>query len=176
MAVSPQTFRKFGTAITGFAELDAGLSLFKPSLQRKGIRKATRASAKIVADQMKKIAPVDQGELLRTIKVKAIKRNRRGDIGHGVDSGHESRDMPYYAQFLEFGTKERFHKSGKSVGELPEDGFAREALYISEFKVKATFMSVLRDWINVYARQDVRARRAKVAARKRAAVSEALGL
>jgi len=145
--------------VTGDKQLDRKLAQFEPKLQRKGVAKASRAGAKLVAARATARAPVDSGDLERSIRVRALRRSRVRS-GHGVDSGsktkHEDVDsgLPFYAQFIEFGTTNRQHKSGKSVGRVAAEdhAFLRISLYESESQVKALFISTLRAWLREFAR------------------------
>lgn len=69
---------------------------------KKAVRKATRASAKVFAKELKKNAPVDTGELKKSIKVRAAKRSRKY-IGVNATVGLDT--DAFYGNFIEFGAK-----------------------------------------------------------------------
>lgn len=129
--------------ITGDSELDAALGQLMPTLQKKVIRQTTRKLAKIVADDAKQNAPSVSGTLARNIKVKSLPRSRSSQ-GHGIVAlipGGEA----FYALFLEFGTKERRHKSGKGTGKIEKGhhAFLRPALYDNENRIRRMFPKMI---------------------------------
>ncbi len=140
--------------VTGDRELDKMLGEFEPSIQKKGSARATREAAKTVSNRARNYAPVDTGELESSIKVRAFKRSRRYTSGHGVSMGAMFKNSiaPYYASFVEFGTKLRRHKStGKRVGRIVGDSYLRAALWDSESDTRATFIRVFKQWLREYA-------------------------
>ena len=103
--------------MTGDRQVDKMLATLLPKLQKKAIRKGTREGAKVVLNTAKSRVPVDEGNLLRTLKVRAAQKDpttrkpiKRGDIGHSVthvgpkgEIGRGTND-PFYSQFVEYGT------------------------------------------------------------------------
>ncbi len=76
-------------------------------LVKKLQRKAIRQAAKVVAEEAKRIVPVDTGALKRSIKVRALKRSRknRGRVGARVVTGKGTfRGKTYYGGMVEYGT------------------------------------------------------------------------
>ena len=134
--------------LTGDREVDKKLAEFDGSI-RKAVSKATRAGAHVVAAAARILAPVDSGELEQSIKVRALKRSRQFTAAHGISAGARFRDaiLPYYAAFIEFGTRLRRHKSGKSTGQVAEDSFLRESLFSNETRIRQVFIDTLRAWL-----------------------------
>ena len=140
--------------VTGDKELDKLLHAFEPKLQKSLTRKATRVAAKIVQEAAIRKVPIASGTLESVLKVRAMRRrkgrNRRGKFGHSVmaQDGFFMGDT-FYGGFLEFGTKQRKHKSGKSVGEI-EPGrwdYLRPALYENKKEIQRLFQVTLRQEI-----------------------------
>lgn len=144
-----------GVIITGDQALDAALKEFEPKVQKALTRKATRAGAKIVLAAAQVRVPILTASLEGSLKVRAMKRrkgSRRGKkFGHSVVAG-EGFFMgdQFYGGFVEFGTGQRFHGSGKSVGEItPGDyDFLRPALYESKASVRAVFQRTMKTVIS----------------------------
>lgn len=140
-----------GILITGDKELDRLLKGLPLAAQKKLSRKATRKAAKeIVLPDAKARVPVDTGELEESLVVKAIKRSRNR-IGHMVATkdGFYAGDQ-FYGAFIEFGTKERQHKSGKPVGRIdPAKNFAylRPAAYDNEVPIRQLYVSAMTELI-----------------------------
>jgi len=100
---------------TGFAEVDNLLATLEVKLQRKAIRKGTRAGAKVVLPKAKARVPVDSGFLESTLTVRVANRvldeNGGGArrLKRGKEFGHQvthktGTGNPFYAHFPEFGT------------------------------------------------------------------------
>lgn len=66
--------------ITGVRAIDRRLRRLAPAVQKKIVRKAMRDGLKIVAAEVKSQAPVDTGTTRSNVKVRAVKRRRRGSI------------------------------------------------------------------------------------------------
>ncbi len=140
-----------GVIVTGDKELDKLLAGLTAKLQKKLSRQATRKAAKdIVLPEAKARVPVDTGDLEDSLTVRAIKRIR-GKIGHMVATrdGFFKGDQ-FYGGMIEFGTKERQHKSGKQVGQIRphEFAFLRPAIYDNEDRIKAEYVKGVRELIN----------------------------
>lgn len=139
-----------GVIVTGDRELDRLLATLPAKLQKKLSRQATRKAAKnIVLPEAKARVPEDTGDLADSLKVQAIKRSRN-KIGHMVTTkdGFYKGDQ-FYGGFIEFGTKERKHKSGKDVGQIRphEFSFLRPAIYDNEERIKAEYVNDVRQLI-----------------------------
>lgn len=140
-----------GVIITGDKELDALLAGLPAKLQKKLSRQATRRAAKnIVLPEAKARVPVDTGDLEDSLTVRAIPRSR-SRIGHMVATrdGFFKGDQ-FYGGMIEFGTKERKHKSGKQVGAIQPHKFAflRPAIYDNEERIKEMYVKDVRELIN----------------------------
>jgi len=145
-----------GVIVTGDKVLDALLAGLEPKLQKKLSRQATRKAAKdIVLPEARNRVPVDTGDLDDSLTVRAVKRSR-GKIGHMVTTrdGFFKGDQ-FYGAMLEFGTKERKHKSGKSVGSIQPHSFAflRPAIYDNEARIKTEYINDVRELINEAAKK-----------------------
>lgn len=139
-----------GVIVTGDKELDRLLASLTPKLQKKLSRQATRKSAKdIVLPEAKARVPEDTGDLADSLVVRAVKRSR-GKIGHMVTTkdGFYKGDQ-FYGAFIEFGTKERKHKSGKPVGQIRphEFSYLRPAIYDNEERIKDMYVKDVRELI-----------------------------
>lgn len=139
-----------GVIVTGDEALDKLLATLTPKLQKKLSRQATRKSAKdIVLPEARNRVPVDTGDLDDSLTVRAVKRSRN-KIGHMVATkdGFFKGDQ-FYGGMIEFGTKERAHKSGKSVGSIQPHKFAflRPAIYDNEARIKSMYVSDVRELI-----------------------------
>lgn len=140
-----------GVIITGDKELDRLLKGLPLKVQKKVSRSATRKAAKdIVLPDAKSRVPVDTGDLEESLSVRAIKRSRT-KFGHEVRTkdGFYSGDQ-FYGAFIEFGTKERKHKSGKQVGRIdPAKNFAylRPAVYDNDARIRALYVTAMKELI-----------------------------
>lgn len=124
--------------ITGDKELDRKLAALgkkaKPLL-----RKAARRGAALVRDTAKAMAPVEEGTLEASIKVRAMKRSRKNKniVGASVVSGGDNfTGDQYYGSFQEFGT-----------AFIPPDPFMRPAKLENEDPVKSVFNNAVRELI-----------------------------
>jgi HK97 gp10 family phage protein len=140
-----------GVIVTGDKALDKLLAGLPAKLQKKLSRQATRKAAKdIVLPEALARVPEDTGDLADSLKVQAIKRSR-SKIGHMVATkdGFYKGDQ-FYGGMVEFGTKERQHKSGKQVGAIQPHKFAflRPAIYDNEAQIKDLYVKDVRELIN----------------------------
>jgi HK97 gp10 family phage protein len=140
-----------GVIVTGDKELDALLKGLPLKAQKKLSRKATRKAAKdIVLPEARNRVGVDSGELEDSLKVKAIKRSR-SRFGHEVTTGDGFwKGDQFYGAFLEFGTKERQHKSGKQVGQIQPGAhaFLRPAVYDNEGRITQLYVDAMKELIS----------------------------
>lgn len=120
--------------VTGDKQLDRFLRSLPLKLQKKGVRKATRASAKIVLADAQRRAPRDTGHLANSLVVRTAKGSRgrrmpRGTFGHSVQTrgGTMFYGDEYYAGFVEYGTKQRRMKT-KTGGKITSAGFLTQGL------------------------------------------------
>lgn len=104
--------------IIGLEELGKSMDLLSQKVQRKTVRNAVNAGAKVYRDGMKTRAPKDTGELQNAMTIKASPDRREGGFTALVGvkysrkvaassrkPGHapSSEDPGVYARFLEFG-------------------------------------------------------------------------
>lgn len=140
-----------GVIVTGDVALDKLLKGLPLMVQKKLSRQATRKAAKgIVLPDAKSRVPVNTGELESSLVVKAMKRSRF-KFGHQVQTkdGFYQGDQ-FYGAFIEYGTKTRRHKRGKSVGRIdPAKGFAylRPAVYENEQKIEQLYVDDMKELI-----------------------------
>jgi HK97 gp10 family phage protein len=143
--------------ITGDKEVDAMLASIHPTMQRKAIRRAADEATRLVARHAIANAPVDSGggQIEASIKRRTIRRSRTR-LGRSVVVGGPFEDradssIPFYAAFVELGTKLRRHKSGKFVGQIDiietETPFLRPALYDHEREIWRLFFVRIRESI-----------------------------
>lgn len=143
-------------SFTGIKELDDKFATMNESLQKKALRKATRAVAKMVLAEAKAEVRHDTGFLERSLKVKAKKRSRKYPQTVGLTVGFEDdlfKGDTYYAGFLEFGTEPRQTKKTKTPanrGRIEEGkfDFLRAALWSYPEKKQAIFRDELIKWMN----------------------------
>ena len=99
--------------ITGDKELINSLKKLPKLVARKCLRQAMRPAMKLVQTAAKNNAPVKTGLTQKAIKVRALRRSTKF-IGIDVQIGEgDYKGKTFYGAFLEYGTKERFHKAGK---------------------------------------------------------------
>lgn len=161
--------RATGVLVTGDKEIDRLLKAMPLKLQKKISRQATRKAAKdVVLPNARAEVPVKTGKLAASLQVRAAKA-RKGMFGHQVETksgayGGEGGDQ-FPGAFLEFGTKERFHKpykvvdtsqkdgeresGGKYVGRIKkgEFGFMRTAIYDHQQKITELYLQAMREFI-----------------------------
>ena len=137
--------------ITGDKHLDKLLAGMPLKMQKKLSRKATRKAAKeIVLPDAQARAPFDTGDLEESLTVKAVTR-KKNRVGHMVTTKEGFyRGDQFYGAFMEFGTKERQHKSGRPVGRIDpsiHQAFMRPAVYDNEGKIKTLYVTALDELI-----------------------------
>lgn len=156
--------------VTGDKEIDRLLKAMPLKLQKKISRQATRKAAKdIVLPNAKANIPIATGKLAASLAVRSAKA-RRGKFGHQVETkpgvyGGDSGDQ-FPGAYLEFGTKERFHKpykvvdldqddgereaGRKSVGRIEKGKFnyMRSAIYDHQGRINELYLQAMREFIN----------------------------
>lgn len=91
--------------VDGIKQLFKKLDQLEPKMARKPLRTGTRKGARLVLEVARALAPVDEGDLEASLRVRAGKR-RRGRIEHNAIAGAEQgAGDPYYAGFVNFGTR-----------------------------------------------------------------------
>lgn len=137
--------------LTGDRQLDAYLKSLPVRVTKGGMRKATRQVAKFVWSLAKGYAPERTGALVASLKVRAAPR-RRGKpwlVSTSVRTGKSLfSGETFYGGFLEYGTKEREHKSGKKVGKIDRSkwAFLLPALFAYRDSKIQMFVSEMRAW------------------------------
>lgn len=167
-------------AITGVAELDAKFRAMPNTLQKKALRPATRAVAKLTLQDAKARAPQKTGQLAKSLKVVATKASRRKDkytVSHSVQTsdGMFQGDQ-YYGGFMEFGTKERYTKAGAYRGYIKRTfWYLRPALKAFPEKKLALFRDHVYAWMTTVADKHMAQHRLATEARDYAAVVKKFG-
>ena len=154
--------------LTGDKKLDRTLKEMEPKLAKKGIRKATRAAAKVVLADAKRLVAVDTGRLERSLVVGVAKGPRRkrlprGTMGHAVATKDGTMFVgdQFYGGFIEFGTSERYARRNRALsrykdkrrGRVAADPFIRPALYGNERLIRWMFKRTLAKAIKDIARE-----------------------
>lgn len=81
--------------VTGVRELDRKLAGLEPKLQRKPIKKATRAAAKKVQGRSRALTPAETGAMAAAMSVRAVSRNIK--VKTGVTKQHTTKDGHTYS-------------------------------------------------------------------------------
>jgi HK97 gp10 family phage protein len=94
--------------MTGLPGVDRALRQFEPKTREKIEKQAARTAAKVVQKRAQQHAPVDEGDLRKSIKVRALKRSRKNrKVGVRVvtsASDNLFQGKQFYGGFLEYGT------------------------------------------------------------------------
>ena len=174
--------------LTGVAEADEALANFPPEVQKKLIRAATKEIGTRIQKDAQRRAPKKTGAVAEAIKVVALMNRRKGYKKHriGVSIAVGEKNFvgdQFYGGFLEFGTKDRYHKKqnlggrystrgaegrfakgqtdnkGKFVGRIREGAFAflRPALYANRQAVIQSFGFAVRQAVQAYQTRQARA-------------------
>lgn len=156
--------------VTGDKEIDRLLKAMPLKLQKKISRQATRKAAKdVVLPNARGEVPQRTGKLAASLVVRAAKA-RKGKFGHQVETksgaygGEEGGQFP--GAYLEFGTKERFHKPYKVIDLTQDDGerekgrksvgsiekgkfrYMRAAIYDHQQRINQLYLQAMREFIN----------------------------
>lgn len=95
---------------------------------RKVRRKTGALSDNIIVAQVRKLPPTEVAvQVTIRAKAKKYKDNARNRKSGRVGTEYANVGPLFYARFLEFGTADRKHKNGKSVGPMPAYPFLRPA-------------------------------------------------
>ena len=151
----------FAITSNGGNQLLRYLEKLEPKLVKKDLRKATRAAAKAILPDVKRLVPRGETKrLLKSLKVRAAKGNKgqrlpRHIVGHSVvSSANLFVGDTFYAGVLEFGTKpRRSKKTGAYRGRVPETSFLRKALHKNRKEIKTIVKRELIKGLNETARQ-----------------------
>ncbi len=102
--------------VSGIRRLDRKLRQLEPRLQRKLIGQAMRAGLKVLASAVKSVAPVWHGVLRGAIKVRAIRKRKRGTVRLNVEilatdrtkrTSARTDTTVFYPAIVEYGSKKR---------------------------------------------------------------------
>ncbi len=88
--------------IEGLGKIDAALRELEKKMERKIVRQAVRAGAKIAQAEIKTSAPEKSGVLKRSVTVRARKKRRRGEFSMNV-----LLDTRKYPQLVSYSTGSR---------------------------------------------------------------------
>lgn len=112
--------------IEGLDQLNAQFEQLANSVSPDKLEPTFERGANIFADEMRRLAPEGPTRnLRRSIKVKKLKRT--GDNPAPFITAVDRKIAPH-AHLVEWGTSDRHHKSGKSVGVMPRKPFFRPAV------------------------------------------------
>jgi len=98
--------------IEGLAELDKILKQLPAKIEGKIVRGGLNAASRVIRDAAKSKAPVDDGDLRKSIRVSSKIDRRRGKITSKVTAGNKE---VFYAHFIEYGTASYYTGTGDSV-------------------------------------------------------------
>lgn len=93
--------------LDGFGQLHRKLDRLEAKTGKKVVRRALRTGAKLIHAEAKALVPVDEGELKRTLKVRAAKTSRRSkSFGVAVITDASAFEVPDAAHHaaVEYGT------------------------------------------------------------------------
>lgn len=141
--------------VEGFDELERRLKALPEGLAKRGTMRAMRRAAGRMQEAVVSRAPIGPtGNLRKSIRIRAKSTNLTGlaEYAAALKGGRSYRDAQQalraarsgggslgtritvsvetaapHAHLVEFGTVERFHKSGKGTGAMPMDPFFRPA-------------------------------------------------
>lgn len=118
---------KLSIKMLGDRQLAKAFDELPRKLQGKILRPAIRKGCKVVAETAKSLAPQDEGEMAKSIKVRALKA-KRGSINIGVLTQSSDFKGDFHSAFVELG----YHKGETYV---PPQPFLRPALQQNEQRV-----------------------------------------
>lgn len=104
--------------VSGMRELALQLDQFPEKLQRKSLDKVLRRGGNYIVQLAKNLVPAQSGKLRRSIRVTIVKNRGDGMLTARIIAGRRGKkDDPYYALFVERGTKphEERPKNKKSL-------------------------------------------------------------
>lgn len=142
--------------IEGAREIQRVLEEMPRRLQRQALVHAFREGANIVRDEAKvKAATLPDGfaQALIVARPTAKQRRRRGQHETVVVIAFKKGKFSRLAHLFEFGTAERFQKSGRFTGRITAQPFLRPALDTRATAATRKIAETLRDNIEIIARQ-----------------------
>lgn len=98
--------------IEGLAELDKLLKQLPAKIEGNIVRSGLNASARVIRDAARLKAPVEDGELKKSIRVSSKIDRKTGTITARIVAGN---NKAFYAHFIEYGTASYYTGTGKSV-------------------------------------------------------------
>jgi len=127
----------------GFEALDRKLRRLEKRAAKKVLKRGLRSGAKVIQREAKSRAPVLTGATRKSIRVRAMKKQKRGVVGISVRTSKFDNLFTgdqYYAAFVEFGTSRmeakpflepafeaRKHEASETIKREVAAGIAREA-------------------------------------------------
>lgn len=136
--------------VEGLRELDKALSELPKATGRNVLRRAGRKALEPIVEDARGMAPSDTGRLREEMTVSTRLSKRQAALHRKmVKDSKASIEMfagagySRVAHLLEFGTAQRFHKSGKSTGAVSPRPFMRPAWDAGKEKVLETFKTEL---------------------------------
>lgn len=119
-----------GVRVEGIELVQAALNALPRAVQKKIERRVLGAGATVIKRVATSLVPVKEKRLKAAIAVKRKTYRKSGNVIAivGYREGKDDKKGAPHAHLVEFGTVERFHKSGKSTGTMPEFGFMRRAI------------------------------------------------
>lgn len=129
-----------GVVITGMIELDRMLKQMPTELNHRILGAANAAAAKPLVAAAQSIAPIGKtGNLKKSIGAVKIAISKANEIGTvHVGPRRKGGYRGNHGHLVEFGTAQRFHKSGKSVGVMPKKPFMSPALDRTKDQIENT--------------------------------------
>lgn len=145
--------------IEGVEELIKALEQLPKVLANRVLSKTMRKAAKTVLRRARSLVPVGKTHKLKdSLKVRAGKRRKDFKIMRVITAEGWFKGPTFYGGFLEYGTDERFHKSGKSVGAISRVGFMKKAYDMEAVPVALTLRHDILQGVEA-AVQELRTRR-----------------
>jgi HK97 gp10 family phage protein len=110
-------------SLFGDKQVMARLKGIAPRLRKKALTKAARMAMRPLLQAAKANAPKASGALRKSIKMRAMKRNRRGVVGVYVATGEKFfKGDQFYGGFQEFGWKTGPRRPSKEGSKFIEPG------------------------------------------------------
>lgn len=99
---------KSKVVVTGIDKLDRKFKLLDARVGKKVVRQAMRQALKPVLAAARANAPEESGVLRRSIKIRAVKRRKKGVIGLEIRTDAKTMGGDaFYAAFIELGTSDK---------------------------------------------------------------------
>ena len=121
--------------VTGARETIAALGLMETALEKKVLRTAMREAARPILEHAKAHAPVRTGLARRSLKIRAIKRTRKGNVGVVVQTRDgDFKGDAFYVSFYEYGSS---HQPARPFMRGAFDTQKGQALLIAQREIDA---------------------------------------